>query len=62
VSNECGFEEADEVGFVGGGFEQGRELVVGEDSGAGYGRVGGVPFVDNDKAGRHVSAWRRVVV
>jgi hypothetical protein len=62
VSDELGFEEADEVGFMDGGSERGRKKFVGEDTGARCEGVGGYAFVSCNNAGRHVSTWRWVAV
>jgi hypothetical protein len=52
VADEFGFEEADEVGFVGGGASRGRNKFIEEDNGARGEGVGGYAFVSNNKSGR----------
>jgi hypothetical protein len=58
VSYESGFDEADEVRFVGGGWKRAGKMFVGEDSGARGERVRGHAFVRGNEVGEYVMSWQ----
>jgi hypothetical protein len=62
VTNESGFEDADEVRFVCRGTKWGGENLRWEDGGARGEGIGRETFVSSDKAGGHVGGVRWVAV